>query len=325
MKRKFLRILLILIGIILVAIGGLLAYVKTSLPNVGDAPDLKVEATPERIERGKYLANYVMLCIDCHSTRDWNIFSGPLVAGSEGMGGEVFDQQFGFPGRYVAPNITPYGLKDWTDGEIFRAITSGVSKDGRPLFPIMPHPNFGQTDSLDIISVIAYIRTLQPIEHNVDESKSDFPMNFIIHTIPQKAKFSPTPDKSNKVAYGGHLVNKSLCANCHTKFEKGKFIGEPFEGGREFPMPDGSILRSANLTPHQTGIGAWTEEMFIQKFKLYADSSYVPRKPEELGYQTFMPWTMYAQMTEEDLSSMYAYFQSLTPIDNKVEKFSTKE
>ncbi len=75
MKRKFLRILLVCLSIIILAIGGLLAYVKTSLPKVGDAPNIKIAATPEQIERGHYLANYVMLCIDCHSTRDWNMFS----------------------------------------------------------------------------------------------------------------------------------------------------------------------------------------------------------------------------------------------------------
>jgi len=323
MKRPFLKILLIILVVIVLAIGGLLAYVKTALPNVGDAPEMTIERTPERIERGRYLANYVMLCVDCHSTREWELFAGPLVTGTEGMGGDIFDQRFGFPGRYVAPNITPVGLKDWTDGEIFRAVTTGVSKDGSPLFPIMPHPNYGELDSNDILAVIAYIRTFPPNNNIVDESRSDFPMNFIIHTIPKKANFAPRPDVSNKIEYGKYMLTASLCNNCHTKFEKGKFIGEPLAGGREFPMPDGSVLRSANLTPHETGIGSWTEEMFMQKFKMYADSSYTDRKPEEIGYQTFMPWTMYAHMKTEDLSAIYAYLKTLKPVDNKVEKYTT--
>ncbi|HNU18349.1 MAG TPA: hypothetical protein PKH56_11025, partial [Saprospiraceae bacterium] len=119
----------IFLGIILL-ITLLLIYVKTMLPSVGNAPDTKVEMSPANIERGKYLANHVSVCIDCHSTRDWSLFAGPPIAGTEGKGGEVFDQKMGFPGKYVAPNITPFHLKDWKDGEIFRAITSGVSKNG---------------------------------------------------------------------------------------------------------------------------------------------------------------------------------------------------
>lgn len=325
MKRRALRIIGIIVLVILVAIGGLLAYVKTALPNVAEAPDIEIKATPDMIARGRYLANHVMLCVDCHSTRDWNQFAGPLVPGTEGQGGEVFDQKFGFPGKYIAKNITPYGLKNWTDGEIFRAITTGVSRDGTPLFPIMPHPNFGKADSTDILAVIAYLRTFAPIENNVEASKSDFPMNFIINTIPKDPAFTTRPSPEDKLAYGAYMLNAALCGECHTKFEKGEMVGEPLAGGREFPLPDGSVLRSANLTPHATGLGSWTEEMFVQKFKMYADSSYKSRTPAEVGYQTIMPWTMYAQMTEEDLSAIYAYLKTVPAVENKVEKFTSAQ
>lgn len=82
------------------------------------------------IARGKYLANHVAVCMDCHSTRKWNKYSGPMDENAQGAGGEIFDQNMGFPGKFISPNITPYALREWTDGEIFRAITSGVNKDG---------------------------------------------------------------------------------------------------------------------------------------------------------------------------------------------------
>lgn len=53
----------IFLGIILL-ITLLLIYVKTMLPSVGNAPDTKVEMSPANIERGKYLANHVSVCID---------------------------------------------------------------------------------------------------------------------------------------------------------------------------------------------------------------------------------------------------------------------
>lgn len=312
------------IGVVLVVlIAGLLTYVKTMLPNVGDAPELKVEMTPENIERGHYLANHVMLCVDCHSKRDWSLFSGPMVAGTEGKGGETFDQKLGFPGKYVAPNITPYGLKDWTDGEIFRAITSGVSKDGRALFSIMPHHNYGQLDKNDIEAVIAYIRSLSPIENKPELSSSDFPMNFIINTIPKKPAFTNIPSTSDKINYGKYMITSAGCVDCHTKQEQGKFVGELYAGGFEFKSPDGSIVRSSNLTPDkETGIGNWTSQQFVSRFKMYADSAYVNAKVSPSAFQTTMPWTMYSGMKQEDLEAIYAYLQSLLPVNNRVEKFT---
>ncbi|HYE56562.1 MAG TPA: cytochrome C, partial [Chitinophagaceae bacterium] len=156
MKKVF-KILGILLLVILVAVAGLAAYVKFALPDTGPAPDMKVEITPERVKRGEYLANTVMVCMDCHSTRNWNVFSAPPVPGTLGKGGEKFDQTMGFPGTYYSANITPAGIGNWTDGEIFRAITTGVRKNGKPIFPVMPHHNYGKLDAEDIKSVIAYL------------------------------------------------------------------------------------------------------------------------------------------------------------------------
>ncbi len=300
-----------------------LSYVKFALPNVGPAPDMQIEGTMAQIERGEYLANNVMVCMECHSQRDWTLFLAPPKPGTKGIGGEVHDQRLGFPGKYVSSNLTPYHLSEWTDGEIFRAITSGVDRDGNALFPIMPHPNFGQLDEEDIKSVIAYIRTLESVEYDTDPSESDFPMNFIINLIPQKAYLKPAPPKSDLVAYGEYLSISAMCATCHTQQDdKGAFIGPEFGGGMSFKLDDGSIVRSANLTPSPTGIGTWTRESFIQRFKEYADSTYVPHVVNEGDFQTTMPWSSYSHMTEDDLAALFEYLQSLTPVDNIVEKFT---
>jgi len=312
-------------GVLVLTTGaiGLLTYVKTILPNVGDAPELKIQVTTEKILRGNYLANHVMVCMDCHSTRDWNFFAGPMIAGTEGKGGEVFDQSLGFPGKYTAPNITPYHLKDWTDGEIFRAVTSGVSKDGRALFSIMPYHLYGQLDRKDIEAVISYIRTLKPIENETEASSSDFPMNLIINTIPKKPAFTKVPEQTDRVDYGKYLVTAAGCTDCHTKQVKGKFTGSLFAGGFEFPFRDGSVVRSSNITPDKsTGIGTWTSEQFVTRFKMYADSSYVTQKVAQGEFQTTMPWTMYSGMSISDLDAIYKYLQSLSPVINQVEKYS---
>lgn len=313
----------VFVGLILVVIVGLL-FVRLALPNVGKPEYLKVDASPERIARGKYLANSVAVCVDCHSERDWSKYSGPFIPGTMGKGGEIFDQKLGFPGSFYARNITPYGIGDWSDGEILRAISAGVSKDGSALFPVMPHPNYGKMDKEDLISIIAYLRTLKSIKNDVPKSKADFPMNFIINTIPQKASFSKIPDTKNAVLYGEYLYNAAACSECHTKKDKGKAVaGMELAGGFEFPMPTGGVVRSANITPDkETGIGNWTEQEFVSRFSLYADSTFVPVKVKKGDVNTIMPWTMYGKMKAEDLKAIYAYLKTIKPIKNEVVKFS---
>ncbi len=318
--KKVLRVLLILVLIVVVVIGALLAYVNYALPNVGPAPDMQVEITPERIERGRYLAEHVMQCMECHAKRDFSLFAGPPIASTLYAGGERFDHSLGLPGVFISPNITPHGIGDWTDGELFRLITSGVKRDGEPIFPIMPYPNFGKMDAEDIKSVIAFLRTLDPVVANHPPSKADFPVNLIMRTLPQKADHQPLPPKSDELAYGLYMVNASACGECHTKYEKGAFTGEFLAGGREFIFPDGTVVRSANLTFHETGLAGWTREMFINQFHMYADTAFIPKPVAPGDFQTPMPWITYAGMTEQDLSAIYTYLKSLDPIDNFVDK-----
>lgn len=314
----------ILLLIIVVCVAVLLTYVKTALPDVGEPENITIDYTPERIERGRYLANTVMVCIDCHSTRDWTKFSGPIVPGTFGIGGERFDQSVGMPGIYFSKNITPHGIGDYTDGELFRVITTGVNKQGQAMFPLMPYPYYGRMDKEDIYSVIAYIRSLPSLESTVPESVSDFPMNFIINTIPKKQEHMTLPSKNDIPAYGAYLVNASGCIECHTPFEKGQIIADQaYSGGREFSFPDGTVIRSSNISPDmETGLGRWTEEQFIQRFKIYGDTSITLPDVKPGEFNTIMPWTMYANMEREDLAAIYNYLRSVKPIAHEVEKFT---
>ncbi len=84
------------------------------------------------------------------------------------------------------------------------------------------------------------------------------------------------------------------------------------------------MLRTPNITPDPTGIGAWDKEMFIRRFKTYTDSNYHSPELAMTDFNTIMPWTMYGRMTEADLSSIYQYLKTIKPISNKVEKFTPK-
>ncbi len=319
---KWLGILLVLVAVVVTA--GIV-YVTQFLPNIPVNAALKVEATPERIERGRYLANHVSVCMDCHSTRDKGIYSAPLKPGTLGIGGETFDQTMNFPGSFVATNLTPHSLSSWSDGELYRAITGGVSKDGHPLFPIMPYPSYGKMTSEDIYSIIAYLRTLPSQISSPAPSKADPPVNIIMHLMPQPPQPAASiPSKSDSVAYGAYLANAAGCTECHTRMEKGKAVGEPYAGGFVFAFPWGT-LRSANITPHPTtGIGGWTKQQFMDRFKAYAEGTFQspPVTPGQM--QTVMPWTMYAGMTTEDLGAIYDFLMSVKAVESLVERWSPK-
>jgi mono/diheme cytochrome c family protein len=243
------------------------------------------------------------------------------MAGTEGKGGERFDQKMGFPGVFYSKNITPANLKDWTDGEIFRAITTGVDKDGNALFPVMPYHNYGKMDKEDIYDIIAYLRSLAPIENKTPDHQVDFPMNFILNTIPVKAEFVQKPPKSDTLKYGAYLTNATACMECHTQVDKGQIIPKlAFGGGRVFEMPNGKVS-SANITPDPgTGIGGWTAEQFVARFKAYSVPGNIPKMTAG-QVNTIMPWVMYSGMDTSDLRSIFAYLQTVKPIKNQVVHF----
>jgi mono/diheme cytochrome c family protein len=324
-KSKLGKALLIILLLLTVVVVSGLSYLKFAKPNVGPAPSLHIASTPAMVERGRYLAMHVMSCMDCHSTRNFNEFAGPMTEGTLGKGGDRFGPEMGFPGTFYAPNITPAALKSWTDGEIFRAITTGVTKNGEPIFPVMPYHSYGRADSADVIAVIAYLRTIPAISNDVPASKPDFPVNLVMRTMPQKASLQPRPDTANAVDYGKYLVTIAACKDCHTQVDdKGAFIdGTEYAGGRQFPMPGGSIA-SANLTSDATGLGGWTEAYFVSRFAQYRNTNAAHRPVNPTEFNSVMPWTMYTGMKDTDLKAIYAYLKTLKPVKNQVVKFTPR-
>ncbi|MCF8379163.1 MAG: cytochrome c [Bacteroidales bacterium] len=322
--KKILKVLTYLLIVILVVVAGFIGYLKFYLPDIKTPTALSVEITPERVERGRYLANELMGCVGCHATRDYTKFAGPIVESTKGSGGELWDEKLGFPGELYAPNITPGSLSKWTDAELFRAITSGVNKDGEALFPIMPYLQYGKLPKEDIYDVIAYIRTLEPTATTYPTRKLNFPLNLIVNLMPKEGSHHLGPDTSDLVKHGEYIITAAVCYDCHTPMEKGRFIEEmAYAGGQEFTLPTGGIVRAANLTPDKsTGIGNWTKEQFVQKFKAYADSSYKPAVVKHGDFNSFMPWDYYAQIKTRDLEAIYAYLMTLEPKANKFKKFS---
>ena len=283
-----------------------------------------VDSVKQMIEHGRYLANHVSNCIDCHSQRDFTQFAGPVKEGTEGMGGEAFNEKLDVPGVVYARNITPdttVGIGKWTDDEIARAITKGISRNGDTLFPLMPYPHYNQMSKEDVYSIIAYLRTLSPSNNKVSPRKLFIPISMAYPPL-QSASLENNvkPDVSEMVKYGGYLVNIAACMDCHTPLEKGRFVMQRYmSGGRTFDKETFKVT-SANITPDSsTGIGKWTEAMFLDKFTLYRDPATYHSNPGKNN--TIMPRTMFAGMEDFDIKAIYSYLRTVPAVNNLVIKY----
>jgi len=309
------------VALVVVAAGAGFGYLMFAFPKVPPPAVVTLEPTAERLARGKYLSDHVTGCTACHSERDWTKFSGPVKPDRIGVGGQEFP--LGSAGVVYAKNITPAAIGSWTDGELQRAVTAGVSKDGTPLFPLMPYPHFGAMAADDMHAILAYVRSWQAIESQVPPRTLNFPMSLIVRTIPAAGSPQPRPLPQDQPAYGKYLTRMALCGDCHTPIDdRGQPLpGREFAGGMEF-LETGYRVRAANITPDaDTGIGSWTEQQFIDKFKAFETPSDAVLSDSERRQNTVMPMTAYAGMTRDDLSAIYGYLRTLPPVVNRVTRF----
>jgi hypothetical protein len=315
--RRTLRALFL---VLTVGAGAGAAWFLVRYPRVASPSTVIIQVTPARIERGRYLANHVAVCVDCHSTRDWNAFSGPIVPGTEGAGGEQFGKELGYPGTFYAANITPAGLGQWSDGEILRAITGGVTRSESALFPVMPYPSYRALSVDDAEAIVVYVRTLAPIAREIPPSQLDFPMNVLVRTFPEPYAPQPPPDRGRPVEYGRYLTTIARCPVCHTRSEGGRpILGMEYAGGATLDVPRAGRVKSANITPDsETGIGDWPLAFFIARFRDPASAGNRRVALRDRDFNTIMPWTMFAGMTDEDLGAIYAYLRTLRPVRNQV-------
>jgi mono/diheme cytochrome c family protein len=282
------------------------------------------ESSDVQINRGDYLVNTVCNCMHCHGDRDFTKFSGPVITGTEGKGGQLKDK------GVFAANITPTVLENWTDEEIARAITTGITKTGDTLSPTMPYNDYMYLSRYDAASIVAYLRTLKPIPDSVPKRDLTYLpsgeltllyQNFYITNI-DKTKNQPQPD--NAVAKGQYLITIGGCNGCHTPFNNKLMVfykDSILAGGALFNIPGQNFnVKAANLTPDtSTGIGSWTEEIFLSKFKNYRDQKAYDYNPGK--YNTDMPWSILAKMTDDDIKNIYSYLKTIRPVNNKVEKW----
>lgn len=314
-------LLLSLAGMVIAAGGGL-GWLLLRKPAAAPPSSIRVPMTPERIARGKYLFEAVADCDGCHSERDFSRFGGPIVPSGRGKGFR-FPDAMGLPGSVVASNITPdpeTGIGAWTDGEKIRAIREGVSRDGRALFPMMGYPRFRRMSDEDVESLVAFLNTLKPVRNSLTKTKLAFPVSVLVNSEPRPVGSVPAPDRSNPVRYGEYMATLAGCVECHTPMVNGRpDMARLLAGGETFQFSPTLIAVSANISPDgETGIGAWSEQRFLDTFYRYR--AYAEKEPPKVGPERFtvMPWLGLTRMKEDDLKAIFAYLRTFQPVRNAV-------
>jgi len=308
-----------IIGLLVLMIAISIAVLAVMLPQMAEPKNIQIEASADVLERGDYLFNAVLGCPVCHSERDWDSVGAPPIHPFGGGRPCTYSDQSpfglaeggGFPGTICFRNISSdevTGIGEWTDGEVLRAIREGINRDDKALFPIMPYFIFSSLSDVDAEAVVAYVRTLPPVDRPLPETDIDFPINLVIRLLPQPLRAEVRhPERADNIGYGRYLAKVARCRFCHTLRNPRNRLPDKereFSGGVEFQGREG-FFYSTNLTPHDSGLGATSREEFIQLFR---------REPgKATGEIDIMPWTYFSGMTDDDLGAIYDYLQSLPP------------
>ncbi len=263
---------------LLAAVGMFKFYSVRSAP----IPDLKVEGTAAQVERGRHLAS--AFCVECHSTtRDF-----PMTGGVD-LGSDLPIPM----GSFYSVNLTPAGpLKDWSDGEIFRAIRHNIDKDGRAL-TFMTNTNVRHLADEDIAALIAFLRSQEPVE-KATPLPPDHPslLGFILGALnippapPDVEGVITAPPMAASAEYGKFMTTFLDCTACH---------GADLSGGTSPVTPKGPSLRV---------VKGWTKEQFITTLRTGVDPSGHELSPT-------MPWKSTGRLDDVELEALYAYLVSL--------------
>jgi mono/diheme cytochrome c family protein len=294
-RRAYLRwplqILAGLVGLVVAVflIAASIGYYRINVPpEPVQAADIQTSLSSDQkaVAEGK-----ASLCVGCHSTTG----RLPLDGGKEDF--------LGMPlGTLYAPNLTPGGdLKDWSDGQVIRAIREGIDDEGHPLL-VMPTVSFHNLSDKDVQMVVAYLRTQPAVDHGVPE-RSLTPLVAammgvgMFPTAAQPAITAPiVAPPLGTAEYGKYITLAYGCQDCH---------GPDMTG-----VPAGGFGPSGpNLTEIMP---QWSEANFLQLFNDGKDPS------GRLVDKKNMPWNEYGQgLSQEELKSVYLYLHGLPPAPMK--------
>ena len=313
--RTFLKIAAALIVlVVLVIAAGLFGLSRSGLPSYPPGQiDLKVEVTPERVERGRHTMQ--MLCVGCHLDNDTGTLAGKPMAD--------LPAQFGWAHSANITGDRETGIGSWTDGELAYLLRTGVTRDGRYTPPWMVKlPLMADEDLKD---VIAFLRSddplVRPVSAKRPASKPSLLTKALARTVfkpyPYPAAPIVAPDPAEQVAHGRYLVQaRALCFGCHSiDFAKvdeavpersAGYLG----GGNAMPDMNGRIVKTSNITPDpETGIGKWSEDEFVRLLRFGV-------RPDATVIQ--YPMVPYPELSDAEARAVFAYLRTVPAIKNAV-------
>jgi hypothetical protein len=290
---------------------------------VSDAP---IERTPERVERGAYLVNQVMLCPACHTSRaNGNPLLDPERTDAFLGGGNTYADKA--LGTVWVPNLTPdreTGLGAWTDDEILRALRDGVARDDRFLLPLMPFDAYQYASDEDARSVVAYLRSIPPYRQTRPREENKL-------TLVQKVLFGrlgvqmhqpvttvAAPPRGDTLAYGRYVARLGACTECNSLADKGpRPEGDPlYLAGAEQPFEDPGLGQTypRNLTPDpETGLGNYDAAAIKQALRTGRRLDGKPMAPPMSVLIVHL-----SGLAEGDLDALVAYLKSVPPAKHKI-------
>lgn len=260
------------------------------------------------VERGRYIFSLAGGCA-CHTIPD----------GTPHAGGRAFAVPFG---TVYSTNLTQdkeTGLGAWSDKEIYNALVRGIRPNGERLLPVMPYEAYSGMAEEDLMALIAYLRTLQPVRRKTPPLKTRLPfLRSVIIPLWLKlyGRLSTPPPRAPKsgVERGRYLVDHvSVCGDCHTPRNS---LGVPkrrlyLAGAKNGPLGE----TVPNITPDkETGIGEWSRNDLAELLRQGI-------KPDLDNVQGLMAEVIeagYKNMKREDALAIADYLKSTGPIANKV-------
>lgn len=330
------KILLITLSVIVVLLLGSFIFVQSSWDKTYDwpAPALTVSTDSAVIAYGKYLVNGPAHCSSCHVSGFDDLVAsdkGEAVALKGGLGFKL-----GPLGTIYTRNLTPdqkTGIGRYTDEQLFRMMRHGIRPDGISSMPVLM-PFWNMADD-DLVAVVSYLRSLQPVEHAVPENEWTF-MGKAIRSVSSTFKPiekpeppSTAPPMAPTIERGKYLAHYvTNCVGCHTERDLMTYeaIGPEFAGGMEFePWPelhkymnaDPDIwLRTPNITPApNSALSKYKNaDEFIARFRQGRTIAFSP-----------MDWGPFSRMTDEDLTAIWMYLNSLEPVEKEIGDISFKK
>ncbi len=255
--------------------------------------DLAELSLQRAIERGKHLVQARYACAACHGAN----FGGGVMIDDPAIG------------HFKGPNLTGGKgsvTKDYTMADWDRIVRHGIKPDGTPA--VMPSEDFFAMSDHELSDMVAYIRSLPPVDNEVPKPKfgplgnvllvlGKFPIS--AEKLPDHARAHAAfaPEAADTPEFGKHLTG--VCSGCHR---------ENLAGG---PMPFGppSWPAATNLTQHQDGLGGWTFEEFDRAL---TEGVRKDGRPMQAPMSDVVGATR--AMTPLERKALWTYLVSLSPI-----------